>query len=133
MAIFKNEKNTSEPSSMSLTTTTSNNDSGLTCIIAKGTVIEGKMRVSENIRVDGKIIGELFCEKRLVMDSEGVVEGNIHAGEATIKGQVFGTIEVINTLHLLETSYIKGDIKTKKLHVEEGARYDGKVVVGDVK
>ena len=133
MAIFKNEKKTSELPSMSLTTTTLNNDTGLTCIIAKGTVIEGKMRVSENIRVDGKIIGELVCEKRLVMDSEGVVEGNIHAGEATIKGQVFGTIEVVNTLHLLETSYIKGDIKTKKLHVEEGARYDGKVVVGDVK
>ncbi len=132
MAIFKNEKKTGESSSSNLTTTLIN-DTGLTCIIAKGTVIEGKLRVSENIRVDGKIIGELFCEKRLVMDTEGIVEGNIYAGEATIKGQVFGTIEVINTLHLLETSYIKGDIKTKKLHVEEGARYDGKVVVGDVK
>ncbi len=130
--MFSNDKKTTTSTS-SLSTTSQSPESGLTCIIAKGTVIEGKLRVSENIRIDGKIIGELFCEKRLVMDSEGIVEGNIYAGDATIKGQVFGTIEVVNTLHLLETSYIKGDIKTKKLHVEEGARYDGKVVVGDVK
>ena len=130
--MFSNDKKTTTSTS-SLSTTSQSSESGLTCIIAKGTVIEGKLRVSENIRIDGKIIGELFCEKRLVMDSEGIVEGNIYAGDATIKGQVFGTIEVVNTLHLLETSYIKGDIKTKKLHVEEGARYDGKVVVGDVK
>ena len=131
MAMFNEKKAT--PSTNGVATTTQVSESGLTCIIAKGTVIEGKMRVAENMRIDGKVIGEIICDKRLVMDTEGIVEGNIHAGEATIKGQVFGIVEVTNTLHLLETSYIKGDIKTKKLHVEEGARYDGKVVVGDVK
>ncbi len=131
MAIFNEKKSPTASSSNGVASQST--ETGLTCIIAKGTVIEGKLRVTENIRIDGKIIGDLICEKRLVMDTEGIVEGTIRAGEATIKGQVFGTIEVENTLHLLETSYIKGDIKTKKLHVEEGARYDGKVVVGDVK
>ncbi len=105
-------------------------DSNLMCIIAKGTIITGKITVSENIRIDGKVVGDIFCAKKLVMDSEGVVEGNVFAGESTIKGTVVGTVTIENTLHLLETSYIKGDIKAKKLHVEEGARYDGKCLIG---
>jgi cytoskeletal protein CcmA (bactofilin family) len=105
-------------------------DSGLTNVIAKGTVIDGIIRTSENIRIEGTIKGELKCEKKLVMDAGSLVEGNIHAGESTIKGEVRGTVSVDNTLHLLESSFIKGDIKAKKLHVEEGARYDGKCLIG---
>ncbi len=103
---------------------------GATCIIAKGTIIEGKITTSENIRIDGTIKGEVRCEKRLVMDAGGLIEGNMHAGESTIKGRVVGTVTVTNTLHLLESSFIKGDIKAKKLHVEEGAKYDGKCLIG---
>ena len=105
-------------------------EGGATCIIAKGTVIEGKITSSENLRVDGKIKGEVHCEKRLVMDAEGIIEGSVHAVESTIKGKVYGTVTVANTLHLLESSFIKGDIKAKKLHVEEGAKYDGKCLIG---
>ena len=113
------------------TTTVGNiNTEGLTCIIAKGTVIEGKITSTENMRIDGKIKGQVVCDKRLVMDAEGVVEGDVQAGESTIKGKVVGTVSVINTLHLLESSFIKGDIKAKKLHVEEGAKYDGKCLIG---
>ncbi len=110
--------------------TTNLSTEGLTCIIAKGTVIEGKITSTENMRIDGKIIGQVLCDKRLVMDAEGVIEGDVQAGESTIKGRVVGTVSVINTLHLLESSFIKGDIKAKKLHVEEGAKYDGKCLIG---
>jgi cytoskeletal protein CcmA (bactofilin family) len=103
---------------------------GATCIIAKGTIIEGKITTSENIRIDGTIKGEVRCEKRLVMDAGGLIEGNLFAGESTIKGRVVGTVTITNTLHLLESSFIKGDIKAKKLHVEEGAKYDGKCLIG---
>lgn len=130
MALFSNtEKSKTSTTSTSSTTTTTPAE-GLTCIIAKGTVIEGTIRTTENLRVDGKIKGEVHCDKRLVMDAAGVIEGNIHAGESSIKGKVMGTVSVSNTLHLLESSFIKGDIKAKKLHVEEGAKYDGKCLIG---
>ncbi len=113
-----------------VTITTVATESNLMCIIAKGTVVTGKLTISENIRIDGKVVGDIFCAKKLVMDVESLVEGNVYAGESTIKGTVVGTVNIENTLHLLETSYIKGDIKAKKLHVEEGARYDGKCLIG---
>jgi cytoskeletal protein CcmA (bactofilin family) len=129
MALFGNNKKETTTPSVSSTNSTAT-ESGLTCIIAKGTVITGKVITTENIRIDGTIKGELRCDKKVVMDAGGLVEGNIFAGESTIKGKVEGTVTVNNTLHLLDSSFIKGDIKAKKLHVEEGARYDGQCKIG---
>ena len=128
MAMFGSTTNTN--SSSNGTTVNSISTDGLTCIIAKGTVIEGKITSTENMRIDGTIKGQVLCDKRLVMDTDGLIEGDVQAGESTIKGRVVGTVSVINTLHLLESSFIKGDIKAKKLHVEEGAKYDGKCLIG---
>ncbi len=130
MSMFSSTTDKKQVTNVGSTTVGNINTEGLTCIIAKGTVIEGKITSTENMRIDGKIKGQVVCDKRLVMDAEGVVEGDVQAGESTIKGRVIGTVSVINTLHLLESSFIKGDIKAKKLHVEEGAKYDGKCLIG---
>ena len=130
MAMFNNaseKKQTTHNGSSNMPVT---NTESLTCIIAKGTVIEGKITSTENMRIDGKVKGQVLCDKKLVMDAEGIIEGDVQAGESTIKGRVIGTVSVMNTLHLLESSFIKGDIKAKKLHVEEGAKYDGKCLIG---
>jgi cytoskeletal protein CcmA (bactofilin family) len=130
MALFSTKEKTGSTNTAVSTPNLPTNTEGATCIIAKGTVIEGKITTSENLRIDGKIIGEVNCDKRLVMDAAGVIEGEVKAGESTIEGRIIGTVSVTNTLHLLETSFIKGDIKAKKLHVEEGAKYDGKCLIG---
>ena len=109
---------------------TANPDNGLTCIIAKGTVIEGKITTTENMRVDGIVKGEVRCEKRLVMDAGGFINGEVSAATSVIKGKVEGSITVTETLHLLDSSHIKGTIKTRQLKVEEGAKYEGELKVG---
>lgn len=131
MALFNGTAEKKSPNGGSTTNgSVAPSPEGATCIIARGTIIEGKITTSENMRIDGTVKGEVHCEKRLVMDAGGLIEGNVHAGESTIKGRVVGTVSVVNTLHLLESSFIKGDIKAKKLHVEEGAKYDGKCLIG---
>ena len=47
-------------------TTPSGNGQGLTCIIASGTRIEGKFTTTEDVRLDGTIVGEVICKKRVV-------------------------------------------------------------------
>jgi cytoskeletal protein CcmA (bactofilin family) len=102
----------------------------LTCVIAKGTVIEGKITTSENMRIDGTIRGEIVCEKRLVMDAGGFIKGNVAAATAAIKGKIEGKVVIQDTLHLLDSSHIKGEIKARQLKVEEGAKYEGQLNVG---
>ena len=112
MAIFNATSDKKTTTSNGSTSTANTNTEGLTCIIARGTVIEGKITSTENMRIDGKVKGQVLCDKRLVMDADGVIEGDVQAGESTIKGRVVGTVSVINTLHLLESSFIKGDRKS---------------------
>ena len=101
------------------------------CVISKGTIIEGKFKTTENIRLDGAIIGEVQSEKKIVMGETGRIEGIVHCNESAIKGRVEGEITVNGLLHLLSTAYIKGKIRAKKMIVDEGASYNGECLIGD--
>lgn len=105
-------------------------DSDLTCNIVSGTVIEGKMTTSENIRLDGKIIGEVSCSKKMVMGETGSINGNMKAHNLFAKGKIVGDVHVGEIIHLMGEAFVKGNIHAKKLHVEEGAKYDGECKIG---
>lgn len=95
------------------------------CVVAKGTKIEGNFRSPENIRMDGMIVGEVRCDKKLVMGEESTVEGKLFAQDAVVMGTVRGDINITETLHLQPTAKIQGNIITKYLVVEEGAVFNG--------
>jgi cytoskeletal protein CcmA (bactofilin family) len=104
-----------------------------TCIISKGTVIEGKFSCAENVRLDGTIIGTVNIEKRLVMGDSGVVDGNIFALNCAIKGTIKGDITVKEQLHLLDSAKIEGNIAASSMIVDEGARHNGRSSIGSGK
>ena len=105
-------------------------ETGETCIISHGTVIEGKFKASENVRLDGILKGEVKCDKRLVMGEKGRVEGNIDTHDAIIMGNVEGELKAAGTLTLKGTALIRGTITAKFMIVEEGARYYGECNIG---
>lgn len=102
-----------------------------TNVISQGTVIEGKFKSTEDIRIDGTVCGEIFTEKRLVMGESGNVEGTIRCNESSIKGKIEGELSVKGLLHLLSTAFIKGKIQAKKMIVDEGASYNGECLIGE--
>ncbi len=102
-----------------------------TCVIAQGTVIEGKFKSTEDVRLDGLILGEVYAKKRLVMGETGRIEGNVKCNESAIQGKIEGELSVRGLLHLLSTAFIKGKIKAKKMIVDEGAAYSGECLIGE--
>jgi len=100
------------------------------CVVAKGTKIEGNFRSPENIRLDGTVVGEVRCDKKLVMGEESLVEGKLFAQDAVVMGSVRGDLYVTETLHLQSTAKIQGNISTKYLIVDEGAVFNGDCKVG---
>ena len=98
--------------------------------IQNGTVIEGKINSEGSIRIDGKLIGSIYTNAKLVIGKTGVIEGDINCKDASIEGKVLGTITVQNLLDLKGTGFIKGDIITNKLVVEPGAKFNGKCTMG---
>ncbi len=100
------------------------------CVISKGTVIEGKFKSTEDLRLDGTIIGEVQSNK-IVMGETGKIEGTVHCLESAIKGKIEGELNVNGLLHLLSTALIKGKIRAKKMIVDEGASYNGECLIGE--
>jgi cytoskeletal protein CcmA (bactofilin family) len=98
--------------------------------IARGTVLEGKITTKGDIRVEGKVIGTITCDAKLVIGDHGVVEGHIDARNAYIAGEVHGTVVVRELLQLQEKGRIEGDIYTQKLSVQVGATFTGNCRMG---
>ena len=102
-----------------------------TTIISNGVKIDGKLTSSGNIRVEGEIEGDISSQRNIVVGEGGKVNGQINADSITIGGKVSGTVRAKEKLMLDPKGYLKGDIFTKILVIEAGARFDGKSKMGD--
>lgn len=99
--------------------------------VGKGTVIEGNLETFGNLRVDGKIVGNIKSKSKVALGPSSVVEGNVHAQNAEIEGEVDGYVEVTDLLVLKSTAVVQGDIVTSKLLVESGATFNGSCRMGE--
>ena len=96
-----------------------------TSTIAAGVEIVGEIKANGNIRIDGKVKGNITLTGKLVVVNTGVIEGDVKCKNANIAGKFDGKIIVEETLTLHETSSVHGDIVTDKLVVENGAVFTG--------
>ena len=104
-----------------------------TTIISNGVKIEGKITCSGNIRVDGEIQGDILSQTNITIGELGKVNGQINGEAVTIGGKVSGTVIAKEKLVLDSRGNLKGDIFTKNLTIEAGAKFDGKSKTGDLK
>lgn len=99
-------------------------------VIGKGTTIHGDIETSGNIRIEGKVTGNIRSRAKVALGNGSQVDGNISAQNADIEGNVKGKIEVLELLVLKSTSVITGDISTGKLVIEPGATFNGSCRMG---
>jgi len=100
-------------------------DGTMNTLVGHQTVVEGSLKVSSSMRVDGKIIGQVSCSDNLLVGKTGVLEASIKVKSATIGGKVIGDIEASDVVILEGNSTVMGDVTTKKLIIEEGAIFNG--------
>jgi cytoskeletal protein CcmA (bactofilin family) len=98
--------------------------------IMKGTTVEGNIETFGNVRIEGKIIGNIKSKSKIALGDSSFVQGNIISQNAEIAGEVKGIVEVSDVLTLKATANIKGDIITGKLIVESGAVWNGTIKMG---
>lgn len=98
-------------------------------LIGPGTSVEGKIRSQGNVRIDGKLTGEITASESLAVGVTGEIDGNISAKNVTIGGKVRGSITATEKLVFEGKAVVKGDIRASKLVVDEGCLFDGKVAM----
>lgn len=96
--------------------------------INDGTTITGDIDAQTDIRIDGKITGNITCASKVVIGATSQIAGHIKCNDLTIEGKVKGNIEVNGILFFRTTANFEGDVKYKRLIVEEGANISGSLV-----
>jgi len=98
--------------------------------IGKGTFLQGNIETYGNIRIEGKVKGDVISKSKIALGQSSQVEGNIIAQNADIEGEVKGRVEVTELLVLKSTAVVNGDISTGKMIVETGAVFNGACKMG---
>jgi cytoskeletal protein CcmA (bactofilin family) len=102
-------------------------------LIGSGTTIEGKIRTQGNIRVDGKMVGELHAAENVAVGLTGEIEGNLNGRNVTIGGKIRGNIIAVDKLVFEGKAVVRGDIRAARLVIDEGAVFDGKISMSDAR
>jgi cytoskeletal protein CcmA (bactofilin family) len=98
--------------------------------IGKGTFLQGNIETYGNIRIEGKVKGDITAKSKIALGQSSQIEGNIIAQNADIEGEVKGKVEVSELLVLKSTAVVNGDIVTGKMIVETGAVFNGSCKMG---
>lgn len=92
--------------------------------------VEGRLRCCETLRIDGRVKGEVECEKAVLIGEGARVQANITADEVQISGLVEGNIAARRKITLERTAVVTGDLTTPGIVIEEGAKLKGRIVIG---
>ena len=107
--------------------------SGATNSLVQGTHIEGIIKATNDIRIDGALKGDLHCDGRVIIGKDGRVEGKINCENAVIEGEFLGNLNVSDTLQVKDSATIRGEVNTGNLVVQAGATFDVSCGMGSEK
>jgi cytoskeletal protein CcmA (bactofilin family) len=105
-------------------------NAGQTSIIAQGAKFDGKIEVAGTLRIEGEFKGNIGNPESLVIGKTGVVHASVTVKNAIIGGQLIGNITAENKIELQSGSHVEGDIKTKRLVIDEGVFFEGNCSMG---
>lgn len=100
-------------------------------IIGPGMRLVGECTTDGTIRVEGSVQGAVRAGKAVVVGKEGVIEGDVITQDAVVSGRVSGTLVAESRLELQGTCHIEGDVKARRMQLEEGAVLNGTVHMGE--
>ena len=110
---------------------------GVTTLIARNTRVEGTLKYSGELDIEGVIAGDIFAEKGkksvVKILEHGRVEGEVRAPEVIINGHVAGDVYAAGQLYLAEKAVVEGNVHYNTIEMEKGAQINGKLVHLDAK
>ena len=107
-------------------------DARATSILAQGCKFNGDVEVAGTFRVEGEFEGTIRNPETLVVGKTGVVKASVTVKNAIIGGRIYGNIHAENKIELQGGSHVEGDIKTRRLVIDEGVFFEGNCSMGNV-
>ena len=96
--------------------------------IGRGVVIEGEVKGSEDLVIDGKVAGTIeLLQHALTVGPTGRVKAQLSAKSVLVLGKVTGTIQASERVSIGETGSVEGAVSAPRLVMADGAHLQGRV------
>jgi cytoskeletal protein CcmA (bactofilin family) len=100
-------------------------------VIGPTLVFKGELSADEDLIIEGHIEGIIAHHKKnLTVGKQGRVRADIHASSVIIEGQLVGDIHSEGVVSLAKGADVRGNIYCGRIVMEDGARFKGKIDMG---
>lgn len=105
-------------------------------LIGAGTRVEGSIRFSGGLRIDGEVLGSVEAAEgasssTLVLSEHSRVEGAIRVAHLVTNGTVVGPVSVGESLEIQSKARIIGDVEYTMIEMHQGAVVEGRMLHAD--
>jgi cytoskeletal protein CcmA (bactofilin family) len=98
--------------------------------VGKTIQIKGELSGNEDIYVDGSLEGHIqLSGSSLTVGPNGRVHANVTAKSVVVSGSLQGNIQASERTELRKTAVVNGDVQTRRIAIEEGAYFKGKLEI----
>jgi cytoskeletal protein CcmA (bactofilin family) len=101
------------------------------CLIGAGTVVEGNVKFTGGLRIDGHVRGNIVTAEgeagTLVISEQAKIDGDVRVSHVVINGTVNGSISAADYLELQAKARIVGDVEYRTLEMHVGAVIQGRL------
>jgi len=101
-----------------------------TTYLGASMTLTGELRCGESLRIDGTVKGEVQCDQLLTVGEKGSIHASIEGDTVVIAGEVKGDITAKRKITLESTARVTGDLTTPGIVIQEGARLEGRIMIG---
>jgi cytoskeletal protein CcmA (bactofilin family) len=95
--------------------------------ITKATSISGEISGHGDLRLEGRIDGEIKLKGLLFIGKDCLFSGQAEAGHIIIEGRVEGRIKALDKIEIRAGGHVQGKIVCKQIAIAEGAFLDADV------
>jgi cytoskeletal protein CcmA (bactofilin family) len=104
-------------------------DFSINTIIGPNTSLKGDIESAGFTRIDGSIIGNVTSKGRGVVGDRARMKSHISGTAVTVGGVVYGNIIASQSLVILSSALVIGDIITRRIQADDGCVIHGRVFV----
>ena len=102
-------------------------------LVGRNTVVEGNMRFSGGLHVEGTIRGNVYADDGerpsiLILNESGRIEGEVNVPRVVINGTVEGDVHASERVELAQKARITGSVYYHLIEMAMGAEVNGSLV-----
>ena len=97
-------------------------------MLGDGCSFQGKMFLQGESRVGGKVQGSVYSDGFLTLETTSHIEGEVFGSSIHLNGTILGNVVAKELLIVSSTARVVGELKAKRLVVEDGGKIEGKIL-----